>query len=78
MTEQDNLPEVTIVDRAENISKELDNKIKKAEEIYKQNQALVARDILGGQTNGGEPAKEKKEISNREYALSAERGIILK
>jgi len=51
---------------------------KKTEELLIKQEALRAREILGGKTEGPEPEENKKEISPADYAKLALQGAIEK
>ena len=68
----------TIVDKAEKAAVRLEEANKKSEEIYAKNQSLAARQIMGGKSDAGQVPEPKKEITPKEYAAAALKGIILK
>ena len=68
----------TIVDKAEKIAERIESANIKAEEIYARNQAFEARQIMGGKSAAGKTPEPKKEITPKEYAAAALKGIILK
>ena len=65
-------------EKAEKLAALLAEQNKKAEELYAKNQALLTRQIMGGKSEAGEAPVPKKEITPKEYAAAALRGVILK
>jgi len=64
-----NKPEATdFITRSDNIVKRMEEANKEAKEILARQEAIVARNILGGKAEGPSQVEEKKEESPVEYA----------
>lgn len=69
-------PELTPVEKAEKVLKELNEKIISAEGKIKSFQEIEARRILGGQTNAGAQPEQPKEESAKDYAKRVSLGKV--
>jgi hypothetical protein len=66
------------IDKAEKVAARLEEANKRHEELIKRQEALEARRVLGGKSEGGTAPAPKKDIPNRDYADAALKGRILK
>lgn len=53
--------------RAEELYKGTKENLEKYEALFKRNEEIAARNILGGGSEAGQPVEEKKELSPKEY-----------
>jgi hypothetical protein len=65
---------INALDRAEAIAARVEAANQRAAELLKENTELATRNILGGRSEVSQPAPVQ-EISNREYAKNALRGV---
>lgn len=68
--------EASLIERANVAAERLEAANKEMQSILERQEALKARETLGGKTAGAEQQKEPKEIDPREYAKQALSGQI--
>lgn len=62
------------IQKAERLKKEMENE---RIQLEKAREDLAAERILGGGTPAGQTPEKKNDVSPRDYAKSADRGILL-
>jgi len=65
----------SLIEQADAIAKRLEDANQKAEELYKKQEELMARQMLGGKSEAGD-SEPKKEESPKEYADKVMNGSI--
>ena len=66
----------TLLDKADAVSKKLEEANIKTEELLKRREELAAKEMLGGRADAGEKPPEKKKLTDTEYAEALQRGEV--
>jgi len=75
--EKGNKSETTnLIDSADKAAERLENANKKTEELLNKQEALIAKQALGGFSEAGGKAPVKEEISDEDYANAAMDGTL--